>query len=131
MTETKTISDVATPVRVVDPTLPKMSKAERLMRWATVLSVDPRRILNTLNQIERMQPAERLAYRVDDSPLSLAAADPVLAEEGLKGDTVGDAARFFELSEGEMHAMNCYCIHGSQAYAGHFADYATALARNA
>jgi hypothetical protein len=38
--------------------------------------------------------------------------DPVLRAAGLRGDRVGDAGAFFDLSHRELHRLVCYCHHG-------------------
>jgi hypothetical protein len=50
--------------------------------------------------------------RADGSPLTVAYNDPVLRAAGLNSDTLGDAMRFFELSEHQAHRVLCYCMHG-------------------
>ena len=50
--------------------------------------------------------------RADDSPLSVAFSDPRLRAEGLAGDTIGDAAAFFGISERELHNIVCFCHSG-------------------
>jgi hypothetical protein len=50
--------------------------------------------------------------RADGSPFSVAYADPVLRAAGLESDTLGDAMRFFEISEYEAHRVVCFCMHG-------------------
>ena len=59
----------------------------------------PDRRLNAIPEIEYMLPADRAGARADDSPLSVAFADPVFRTEGLASDTLGDAMKFFELTE--------------------------------
>jgi hypothetical protein len=50
--------------------------------------------------------------RADGSPLTVAYNDPVLRAAGLRDDTLGEAMRFFDLSEHEAHDVVCYCVHG-------------------
>ena len=64
--------------------------------------------------------AERVfAYRLlrfargDDTPLSIAFADPVLRAEGLADDSYGAAKRFFGLSDGQLHYVVCSCHCGA------------------
>ena len=47
--------------------------------------------------------------RADDSPISVAFEDAVLRAEGLSDDTYGEATRFFDLSNRELHNIVCYC----------------------
>jgi hypothetical protein len=56
--------------------------------------------------------------RRDNSPFSVAFADPILRGEGLKNDTYGEAKRFFGLSDEELHHIVCYCHLGNSMRAG-------------
>ena len=90
----------------------RMSKRQRLARWAEVLELEPQRYLRSLFETEHMSPRRRYALREDNSPLTVAFEDPVLRAEGLESDRYGDALNFFELSNGELHDIVCYCHHG-------------------
>ena len=89
-----------------------LSRRERLDRWAELLERQPQRCLSTIDGTEFGSRSEREAKRADHSPLSVAFGDPVLRDAGLRGDRVGDAVRFFDLSHDELHRMVCYCHHG-------------------
>lgn len=89
-----------------------LTRAEKLERWADVLMQKPDRILRSLGEIEWVAKAERPRLRSDNSPLTVAFADPVLRGEGLGSDTYGDAVRFFELSERDAHRLLCSCMNG-------------------
>ena len=54
-------------------------------------------------------PSEIRAYRVENSPLTVAYEDPVLRAQGLNSDRVGDCVQFFEITDGQMHHAFCYC----------------------
>ena len=105
LSELTQIADVA-------PEKPAMSKRERLERWAECLERDPERRLRSLDGIEYGPKARRREARESDSPISVAFADPVLREEGLKSDELGDALDFFEMSFGDAHRVLCSCMHG-------------------
>ncbi len=90
----------------------RMSKRQRLERWAEVLELAPQRCLRSLFETEYASRRQRYALREDNSPLTVAFEDPVLRAEGLQSDRYGDALTFFELSDGELHHMVCYCHHG-------------------
>ena len=62
------------------------------------------------------------------SPLSVAFEDPVLRAEGLTSDTYGDAKRFFQLSDWQLHNIVCYCHHGVTMTAGTAARHVRAVA---
>jgi hypothetical protein len=88
---------------------PALSRRDRLQRWADLLSRDPRRQLKALSRVEFYAERERALMRGDNTPISVAAADPVLRDAGLHGDTLGDAQAFFELSSAEAHYLLCDC----------------------
>ena len=90
----------------------RMSKQERLERWAEVLELAPQRHLRSLYETEYAGQRQRCALREDNSPLSVAFQDPVLRAEGLQGDRYGDAIDFFDLSDADLHYIVCYCHHG-------------------
>jgi hypothetical protein len=90
-----------------------MSRSERLERWAELLERNPDRRLWTLHQTE-YQPAEaRATMRGDGSPISAAFEDPVLHAAGLENDSYGEAKRFFELTDRQLHEIICYCHFGA------------------
>jgi hypothetical protein len=91
---------------------PVLTRHERLERWAELLERDPPIQLRTLDQIEFQPKAERPSMRADGSPLTVAYNDPLLRAAGLESDRLGDAMRFFELSEYQAHRVVCYCMHG-------------------
>ena len=85
------------------------TKARRLERWADLLEHYGNDILNTLEGTEHHDAGSRSAMRCDNSPFTVASADPVLRAAGLKGDTYGEIQRFFELTDGQLHSLVCYC----------------------
>ena len=89
-----------------------MSRRERLERWVELLERQPHRRLSTIEGTEFGSRREREAKRADHSPLTVAFEDPMLRAAGLRGDRVGDAVGFFDLSHGEVHRLVCYCHHG-------------------
>jgi hypothetical protein len=86
-----------------------MNRTQRLERWLELLEREPGRSLAALHGTEYRQPPERDVMRHDGSPLSVAFDDPVLREEGLANDTYGEAKRFFELTDNQLHEIVCYC----------------------
>ncbi len=105
--ELKQVAEVRPPL-----TRDRMSKRQRLERWAEVLELAPQRYLRSLYETEYTSQHLRYALREDNSPLTVAFEDPVLRAEGLQSDRYGDALKFFELSDGELHHIVCYCHHG-------------------
>lgn len=88
---------------------PPMTRRQRLRRWADILKREGGRPLEALRWVEFYAEPERQQLRRDRSPITLALADPLLRAEGLAGDTLGDAQRFFELSDDEAHRLLCDC----------------------
>lgn len=108
-----------------------MSRRERLERWAELLAQQPERRLRAIGGTEFGTRRERRAKRADGSPLAVAFADPVLRAQGLQSDRVGDAVDFFELSEGDVHQLVCYCHHGHTVSAGTVAARLGVMAQRA
>ena len=94
-----------------------LSKRERLELWAEALERQGVRRLRTLFEIEYLPAAERALVRADGSPLSIAFSEPRLRAEGLAGDTIGDVAAFFGISERQLHDIVCYCHSGETVLA--------------
>ena len=91
----------------------KMSRRERLERWAILLEQDPTRHLKPLVRVEFLPRREREMLRRDESPLTVAYADSMLREQGLTSDCLGAAMDFFDLSDREAHYLLCDChYHG-------------------
>ncbi len=86
--ELKQVAEVRPPV-----TRDRMSKRQRLERWAEVLKLAPQRYLRSLFETESMSPRRRYALREDNSPLTVAFEDSVLRAEGLESDRYGDAKK--------------------------------------
>ena len=105
--ELKQVADVCPPL-----TRDRMSKRQRLERWAEALELAPQRHLRSLYETEYTSSRRRYALRQENSPLTVAFQDPVLRAEGLRSDRYGDALKFFKLSHGELHHIVCYCHHG-------------------
>jgi hypothetical protein len=98
--------------------LAKMSRRERLERWASALERHGGP-LNALRQIEYLSPEELRAYRAPGTPLTVAFADPVLRDEGLAGDRLGEAMDFFAMTEKDAHELLCDChYYGAMTGAG-------------
>jgi hypothetical protein len=107
---------------------PAMSRIDRLERWADLLERNPRQFLSTLHQTEYQPARERAAMRCDSSPLSVAFRDPVLRAAGLADDSYGEARRFFELSDHQLHDIVCYCHFGETVSSATAARYVRAMA---
>jgi hypothetical protein len=105
-------------VQFEQPPRPPMSRTERLEYWAELLESEPDRPLATLHGTEYQAPETRAAMRCAQSPISIAFNDPTLRAEGLKDDTYGEARRFFELSDWQLHEIVCHCHFGASMTAG-------------
>ncbi|TGQ46016.1 MULTISPECIES: hypothetical protein [unclassified Mesorhizobium] len=92
-----------------EPKHPVMDRTQRLERWSDLLERHPNRSLTALTGTEYRPSVERNAMRGDGSPISVAFDDPILRDEGLKNDSYGEAKRFFELTDNQLHEIVCYC----------------------
>jgi hypothetical protein len=111
--EHRTLSEIKHVAQVTRLRTERLSRRERLERWAAALERDTGRQLKPLMRVEFLPKHEREFLRRDDSPLAVAYADPVLREEGLMSDYLGEAVTFFELSDSEAHYLLCDChYHG-------------------
>jgi len=90
----------------------ELSKKGRLERWAMALETRKGTSLRTLRETEYKPWNERSDMREENSALTVAFEDPVLRFAGLKNDTFGEAARFFGLSNWQLHAVVCSCHSG-------------------
>jgi hypothetical protein len=90
----------------------KLSKKERLERWALALEQRKGARLRTLRETEYRPAKEQSALRQENSPLTVAFEDPVLRSAGLANDTFGEVARFFGLSHWQLHEVVCNCHFG-------------------
>jgi hypothetical protein len=100
-----------------------LSREKRLLRWTELLEGNPERLLSTLQETEFKPASVRAAMRCDNSAISVAFNDPLLRAAGLGNDTYGEAKRFFELSDGQLHRIVCYCHFGMTVSAERTARY--------
>jgi hypothetical protein len=114
----------------------KLSKNELLERWALALERRQGARLRTLRETEYKPAKERSALQQDNSPLTVAFEDPVLRSAGLTSDRFGEVARFFGLSDCQLHSVVCGCHFGETVaaetvasrvrhLAGHASSFAT------
>ncbi|NYT32287.1 hypothetical protein [Rhizobium sp. WYCCWR 11128] len=108
----KTIAKVSTTCKRLE-----ITRRERLERWAESLECSPRPFLKTLHETEYQPMADRLALRDDGTPISVAFADPILRAAGMENDSYGEAKRFFELSDEQLHDLVCFCHFGERVSA--------------
>lgn len=112
----------------VDEAKTTLSRRERLLRWAEALRREEGRLLQPLRFVEFYAPKERARLRGEQTPLTVAFADPVLRAAGLSGDTLGEAEAFFELSQDEAHFLLCDCFWNGQMTGGAAAKRVRAVA---
>jgi len=124
---TGTMKDIAGAGEIIRPD--RLSREDKLERWAAALERRKGARLSTLRETEFMAPALRHQMRQDNSPLTVAFEEPVLRSAGLRDDTFGEAARFFELSDWELHSILCYCHFGEQVSAADCAQRVRAIQR--
>ncbi|MBP2447754.1 hypothetical protein [Rhizobium leguminosarum] len=108
----KTIAKVSTTCKRLE-----LTRRERIERWAESLEHSPRPFLRTLHETEYQPIANRIAMRDDDTPISVAFADPILRAAGMENDSYGEAKRFFELSDEQLHELVCFCHFGESVSA--------------
>ncbi|TAX86317.1 hypothetical protein ELH97_31260 (plasmid) [Rhizobium leguminosarum] len=108
----KTVAKVSTTCKRLE-----MTRRERLERWAESLERSPRPFLKTLHETEYQPMADRLALRDDGTPISVAFADPILRAAGMENDSYGEAKRFFELGDEQLHDLVCFCHFGERVSA--------------
>jgi hypothetical protein len=90
----------------------KLSKKQLLERWALALEKRKGTRVYTLRETEYKPAKERSALQQENSPLTVAFADPVLRSAGLRSDRFGEVARFFGLSHWQLHDVVCNCHFG-------------------
>ena len=116
-------------IHILDPQ--QLTRSQRLERWAMALERLGDARLSTLRETENARYYERLQMREDGSPLTVAFDEPVLRSAGLKDDTFGEAARFFNLSDWELHNILCYCHFGAMVSAREVAVRVRAMQQQA
>lgn len=110
--ERRSLEDLSVVARVTSDRERRLSRRERLERWAKALEAE--HSFNTLHGVEFVCVPTRHRMRANDSPLTAAYRDPLLRREGLADDTIGEAMRLFRLSEQEIHAIVCDCMGGDR-----------------
>ena len=112
--EYRTRDDISPVSQVLQPASLRLSRSEKLLRWAAALDSLAGQPLQALRRLEFLDRHERPGVREDNSPLTVAWKDPVLQAEGLGSDQLGDAQQFFELTDDLVHDLLCDChFHGT------------------
>lgn len=90
----------------------QMTRREKLLRWAELVRKWDKP-LHLFHGLEYMTPRELERYRIEASDLTalgIAASDPEFRAQGLTATpTIGDALRFFNVTQHEAHAFSCDC----------------------
>ncbi|MHA6688660.1 hypothetical protein [Mesorhizobium sp. A556] len=94
-------------------TFPIMTRNHRIERWAELLEQHPNRCLGALARTEYLDSVSRDKARGEGSPVTVAFEDPMLRALGLQNDTYGEAKRFFELTDWQLHNIVCDCHVGA------------------
>ncbi len=94
------------------------SRTERLERWVELLERNPKRRLSAFYLTEFQATGTRDAMRAEGSALIVAFEDSYLRASGLANDSYGEAKRFFEITDHQLHRMVCYCHVGVGVSAG-------------
>lgn len=111
------------------PPVAPQSRKERLLYWAKVLERQGNSHLQPLRDVEFVFPEHRRELRADRSALAVAFSDPGLRAAGLRGDTLGEAADFFGLSDRQAHHILCACHYTGRPAASLVASRVRAAAR--
>lgn len=115
-TEMRKAATVDLPIDAV--VTPRLDRRERMNRWAAALERQSGS-LAALRQIEFLSPEMRRAYRDPRSPLTVAYEDPVLRDDGLESDKLGDVMDYFEMTDEDAHRLLCDChYHGTMTGTG-------------
>ena len=89
------------------------TRSERLERWAQLVEARGKENFSTLPGTEHQPSYARHSIRISDSPISVAFSDGLLRAAGLADDTYGEARRFFDLNDDQLHEIICHCRTGT------------------
>lgn len=96
------------------PVMIKMTRRERLRRWADLIRNIrgcPIYIYHRLEYETDQYLNDPRAVLTGDYPnaFTIALKDPVLQAEGLKGGSIADVQKFMELTKEQLHEFSCDC----------------------
>ena len=89
---------------------PKLSRVERLVRWANLVRCSKSQ-LHLYHNLEHMSKRDLRSIQLDGAPSSaftVAIKDDAFKAEGI-GSTMGEVMDFFELSQAQLHEFSCDC----------------------
>jgi len=108
--------DISEVTATAAPVMIRMTRREKLLRWAKLVREYSRQLYlyHRLEYWDSFQLSNPTNLRTVDSmsrqnAFSLAYADPVLAAEGLKGDSIAGVMGFMELTQAQLHEFSCDC----------------------
>ena len=113
----------------LDKLIRPMTKGDKLRRLAQLVRAYTCQDIYIFHRLEYYTPFDRAGLHHPHSAFSIAAADPTLQEAGLQNGTVGEAQRFFELSNEDLHEFSCNC--GGHISTAAMADRIEAIAARA
>jgi len=87
---------------------PVMTRREKLLRFASIVRAH-NGAFNLYHNLEGYHPEQLNSMGLRGSAFAAAAADPILRDAGLSGQSVATAQRFFELNQHELHEFSCDC----------------------
>jgi len=101
-------------VHVVAVSPPRMSRREKMLRWADLVRHHRGDTLVLFHQLEYMDQYQLARVNIHgvryDSAFTLATKDPVFNEQGLSSSAnIVEIMSFFELSKVDMHEFGCDC----------------------
>ena len=83
-------------------------RRQRLLRLATLLDNHPGPIM-LFRGLEFLKDSDRASLRCDNSPFSIAFADPITRRDGLASDEYGQGIQYFGLTDDQAHHLLCDC----------------------
>lgn len=85
----------------------KLTRKEKLIRWAE-LARNHTNAFALVHLLEHWRD-EKLNHPLPNTPMDLAASDPVFQAAGLQRSSAAATVNFFELKQNELHAFSCDC----------------------
>jgi len=110
MTERIDPTQLVSAIPVEKPKVEPMTRSEKLRHWAQ-LCRQAKHVIELEHSLEfwpigRLQDPNIISH---NSPLGIAAADPVFREQGLANKSATAIMGFFDISQSELHAFSCNC----------------------
>lgn len=87
---------------------PPLNKQAKLLRLADLVERAGLNI-HIFSNVEYMTDERKRCESHPHSAFALALGDATFRQDGLKGDSIADGQRYFEMSNEELHIMSCDC----------------------